>query len=388
MKKRSHAPLKVVLLSPAHPLRGGIAASTERLARELQQFGHTVVIYTFSLQYPGILFPGKTQYSDDPAPADLDIHIEVNSINPLNWMRVGWELRRMRPDVIIARFWIPFMGPSLGTILKIARSRHTCTLAIADNIIPHEKRPGDLWFTKYFVGAVDGFIVMSQSVEEEMSQFTQTKPVRYIPHPVYDNYGKPLSKSLAIKQLNLEDTFHYLLFFGFIREYKGLDLLYRAMADPRIRKLPVKLIVAGEYYNDKDYYEEIIRVLDLENQVILKTEFIPTEEVRFYFSAVDLVVQPYKSATQSGISQLAYYFDKPMIVTNVGGLAEIVPHGKAGYVVDVNEKAIADAIVDFFQNNKEVTLAKGVASEKHRFSWEHMVQGVEELYDSLQPKST
>jgi glycosyltransferase involved in cell wall biosynthesis len=369
---------KIVLLSPAHPLRGGIAASTERLARELRKFGHEVVIFSFSLQYPRFLFPGKTQYTDDPPPEDLDIRTRVNSVNPLNWLSVGWEIRRLKPDAIITRFWLPFMGPCLGTILRIAKSRHTRTIAIADNIIPHEKRPGDTWFTNYFIGAIDAFVVMSKSVEAEVKTLCD-KPVRYIPHPIYDNYGKPLPRALALRQMNLPEAAHYLLFFGFIRDYKGLDLLLQAMADPRIRRLPLKLIVAGEYYGNRDHYEEIIRVLEIENQLILKTDFIPTDEVRFYFCAADLVVQPYKSATQSGISQLAYHFDKPMVVTEVGGLPEIVPHGKAGYVVKPEAKAIADAIVDFFENKRLVQLTEGVRMEKHRFSWAAMVKGLEEL---------
>ena len=370
---------KIVMISPVHPLRGGIAASTERLARELQNSGHEVVIYSFSLQYPGFLFPGKTQYSDDPEPEDLTIKTRINSINPFNWIKVGFEIRALKADIIITRFWLPFMAPSIGTICRIAKSKNTRVISIADNVIPHEKRPGDDSLTAYFIGSTDGFVVMSKSVETDIRQFNQTKPVTYIPHPVYDNYGEKMPRALALKYLNLSPDFHYLLFFGFIRDYKGLDLLLQAMADPRIKKLPLKLIIAGEYYGNQDYYEEIIRVLEIENQLVLKTDYIPTEEVRFYFSAADLVVQPYKSATQSGISQLAYHFEKPMVVTNVGGLPEIVPHGKAGYVVETDASQIADSIFDFFQNKRAASFAATVATEKKRFSWQNMVQGIEKL---------
>ncbi|MFT4761359.1 MAG: D-inositol-3-phosphate glycosyltransferase [Paraglaciecola sp.] len=371
---------KIVLLSPAHPLRGGIASSSERLATELQRSGYEVIIYTFSLQYPNFLFPGKTQFSDDPKPENLDIQIKVNSVNPANWLSVGKELKQLKPDLIITRYWLPFMAPSLGSIIRLAKkNKHTKAIAIADNIIPHEKRPGDRQLTQYFVNSVDGFIVMSKSVKEEMKQFTTVKPVEYIPHPIYDNYGALVSKEIALAQLNLEKGVEYALFFGFIRDYKGLDLLLNALADARLKKRNLKLIIAGEYYGNEAAYEAIIKARNLANQVIMHTNYIPNEEVKYYFGAADLVVQPYKTATQSGISQLAYHFEKPMVVTNVGGLPEIVEDGKAGYVVEVSEKAIADAIFDFFENNQIEKLTAGVIENKEQFSWKNMVDGLERM---------
>lgn len=371
---------KIVLLSPAHPLRGGIASSSERLATELQDSGYEVIIYTFSLQYPNFLFPGKTQFSDDPKPENLDIHIKVNSVNPANWLSIGKELQRIKPDLIITRYWLPFMAPSLGSIIRLAKkNKHTKAIAIADNIIPHEKRPGDRQLTQYFVNSVDGFIVMSKSVKEEMKQFTAIKPVEYIPHPIYDNYGDLVSKEAALAHLNLEKGVEYALFFGFIRDYKGLDLLLNALADARLKKRNLKLIVAGEYYGNEATYQAIIKAKNLDNQVIMHTKYIPSEEVKYYFGAADLVVQPYKTATQSGISQLAYHFEKPMVVTNVGGLPEIVEDGKAGYVVEVSEKAIADAIFDFFDTNQVEKLTAGVIENKEQFSWKNMVEGLERM---------
>jgi glycosyltransferase involved in cell wall biosynthesis len=371
---------KIVLLSPAHPLRGGIASSSERLAIELQNSGYEVIIYTFSLQYPNFLFPGKTQFSNDPKPENLDIHIKVNSVNPANWLSVGKELQRMKPDLIITRYWLPFMAPSLGSIIRLAKkNKHTKAIAIADNIIPHEKRPGDRQLTQYFVNSVDGFIVMSKSVKEEMKQFTTIKPVEYIPHPIYDNYGDLVSKDAALAHLNLEKGVEYALFFGFIRDYKGLDLLLNALADTRLKNRNLKLIVAGEYYGNEAAYQTIIKTKKLDNQVIMRTKYIPNEEVKYYFGAADLVVQPYKTATQSGISQLAYHFEKPMVVTNVGGLPEIVENGKAGYVVEVAATAIADAIFDFFDNNQVEELTAGVIENKEKFSWKNMVGGLERM---------
>jgi len=376
---------KIVLLSPAHPLRGGIAAFSDRYARALQEAGYKVIIYTFSLQYPAFLFPGTSQYSGDPVPAGLDIRIKVNSVNPLNWLKVGLELRRLRPSVIVPRYWLPFMGPCLGTILRIAKSNgHTKVVAIADNILPHEKRTGDRLFTRYFIGSIDACITMSRSVEEDLRKFNTSMPAACIPHPIYDNYGEKATRAAGLAHLGLAGSTRYLLFFGFIRDYKGLDLLLQAMADERLRAMDVKLIVAGEYYGNREFYENLIGELHIGERLILKTGYIPSEEVRYYFAAADLVAQPYKSATQSGISQMAYYFEKPMLVTNVGGLPEIVPDGEAGYVVPVDAGAIAGAILDFFQNDKAAIFAEGVAKGKRRFSWVSMVEGLEDLYQKIQ----
>ena len=332
--------MKIVIIGSAHPLRGGLAAFNERLAREFQSMGDEVELYTFSLQYPDILFPGKSQYSDDPAPKDLKIKVAINSVNPLNWIKVGREISQLRADIVICKFWLPFMGPCFGTILRqVKKNGHTKVISIIDNIIPHEKRMGDKAFAKYFVQAVDAFIVMSRSVEEDMKKFVTRQRVEYIVHPIYDNYGALISRKEALNHLNLTISTRYILFFGFIREYKGLDLLIQAMNDERIRKMNLKLIIAGEYYGNQAFYESMIKEEEVETLVVKKTDFIPNDEVKYYFCAADLVVQPYKSATQSGISQLAYHFEKPMLVTNVGGLPEIVDHGNAGYVVEGRSKS-------------------------------------------------
>ena len=377
-------PKKIIILSPAHPLRGGIAALSERLAQELQNDGAEVTIYSFSLQYPGFLFPGKTQFTDDPPPKNLKIKTVVNSINPLNWWKVGRMIQKEKPNLLIIRYWLPFMAMSLGTIARIAkRNKHTKIIAIADNILPHEKRPGDWQLTAYFVKAVDGFIVMSKSVMEDLRLFTKTKPAIFTPHPIYDNYGEIVDKKESLQHLQLPENERYILFFGFIRKYKGLDLLLEAMADERVKNLNIKLIVAGEYYDSSELYADLITRYNLSERVILRTDFIPNDEVKYYFGAADLVVQPYRSATQSGISQMAYHFEKPMIVTNVGGLPEIVPDRKAGYVVEVNAQAIADAIVDFYKNDRAVEMQAGVREEKKRFDWSVMVTGIEKLLQQL-----
>jgi D-inositol-3-phosphate glycosyltransferase len=375
----------IVLLGTTWPFRsGGIASFNERLARALISEGNEVTIYTFSLQYPGFMFPGKSQYSDQPAPEDLVIRIKVNSVNPFNWLIVGRELRKMAPDLMIIRFWIPLMAPALGTIARIVRkNRRSRVVALADNIIPHERRIGDMLLTKYFVHSIDGFVTLSHKVLDDLKKLSPLAPVLYTPHPLYDNFGEAVSREEALKQLGLDPGFRYLLFFGFIREYKGLDWLLTAFADPRIRKFRVKLLVAGEYYTSPQKYEEIIRENQLEEHVVMHTQFIGDGMVPNYFCASDLIVQPYKSATQSGVTQIAYHFEKPMLVTNVGGLGEIVPNGKVGYTVSPEPKAISDAILDFLDNDRSADFVRNIKAEKTRFSWKKMVATIEQLDDEI-----
>ncbi|RYY21092.1 MAG: glycosyltransferase [Cytophagaceae bacterium] len=373
--------MKVVIIGPAYPLRGGLATYNERLARAFQAAGDAARIVTFSLQYPDFLFPGQTQLSTEAGPADLDIEVSLNSINPLTWWQVGRRLRRERPDLVVFRFWLPLMGPALGTVARLVRGNgHTRVVAITDNVIPHEKRPGDGPLTRYFLSACDGFVTMSRRVLTDLHQLGfQNKPALYRPHPLYDNFGPAKPKAEALAALGLSPAFRYVLFFGFIRAYKGLDILLEALADARVAALPVKLLIAGEFYEDAAPYEALIQRLHLESRLVRATDFIPNERVADYFSAADLVVQPYKNATQSGVSQVAYHFGRPMLVTDVGGLAELIPHGVVGYVVPPTAAAIADALVDFYANDREAALATGVRHEARKFSWEVMVAALKEV---------
>jgi D-inositol-3-phosphate glycosyltransferase len=373
--------MKVVIIGPAYPLRGGLATYDERLARAFKEAGDEARIVTFSLQYPDFLFPGQTQFSTETGPADLDIEVSLNSVNPLSWWRVGRKLRAERPDVVVFRFWLPFMGAALGTVARLVRGNgHTRVVAITDNVIPHEKRPGDGLLTRYFLSACDGFVTMSRSVLADLQRlgFGQ-KPALYRPHPLYDNFGPIKSKAAALAALGLSPAVGYLLFFGFIRAYKGLDVLLEAFADERLAELPIKLIIAGEFYEDAAPYEALIRQHKLENKIIRATDFIPNERVADYFCAADLVVQPYKNATQSGVSQIAYHFERPMLVTDVGGLAELIPDGVVGYVVPPTARAIADAVVDFYGHQREETFTAGVREQKKQFSWPVMVAALKEV---------
>ncbi len=364
----------IIIVGPAYPLRGGLATYNLLLANKLQEQGHSVRILTFSLQYPNIIFPGKTQYSTEPKPDSIEIEVSLNSVNPLNWLSLGKKLREEKPDLVIFRYWMPFMGPSLGTLGRIIRkNKHTKVVAIADNIIPHEKRFFDTPFTKYFVNSCDGFVTMSKSVLEDLKKFDVNKPAGYNPHPMYESFGPQLDKVEARKKLGLAENGKYLLFFGFIRKYKGLDILLRAFADKRIQEAGIKLIIAGEYYDKPEEYQAIIKEHNLEPAVVQANEFIPDSEVSVYFSAADMVVQTYKTATQSGVTQIAYYYHNPMLVTDVGGLAELVPHNKVGYVTSTDTLEIADAILDFYENKREAEFVENIKTERLCFTWDSMI---------------
>ena len=379
--------MKIVILGTAHPYRGGLAAMNERLAQELSGQGHDVVIYNFTLQYPGFLFPGKSQYTDEAAPQGLKIIRKVNSVCPFNWLKVGRELKKMCPDLLIIKYWLPFMGPALGTIARIARrNRHTRVICIADNMIPHEKRPGDRLFTKYFTRGVDGYIAMSHEVYDDIEKLVAHPLRRLTPHPVYDHYGEIISREEALEALHLDPACRYLLFFGFIRDYKGLDWLLQALADDRLRDRQVRLMVAGEFYSDSEPYLKLIREKGLEEKVVLHTDYIPNEQINRYFCAADMVVQPYKTATQSGVTQIGYHFNKAMLVTDVGGLGEIIADRRSGYVVKPEVSAIADAIVDFYDGERQADFEKETMKLKEQFAWTRMTDVMLELYDSINSK--
>lgn len=376
--------MNITIIGTAYPYRGGLAAYNERLAKQLVIEGHVVTILTFTLQYPNFLFPGKTQFLEGPAPVGLKIERRVSSINPFNWISVGYRLKKERPDLIIFKFWIPFMAPCFGTIARIAKSnRFTKVICVFDNVIPHEGRPGDRFLTKYFTGSIDGAVAMSQSVLSDLNLFRNDIPVKLNPHPIFDNFGLSLRREDALIKLGLDPDFSYLLFFGFIRSYKGLDLLIEAFADIRLRNRKLKLIIAGEFYEDSKPYKEMVRRYDIGNDIILFEQFINDDEVRNFFSAADLVVQPYKNATQSGVTQIAYHFEKPMLVTDVGGLREIVPDRICGYVVNPDPKEIADSIVDFFDNSRKEQFTKNVIEEKKKFLWSKMISSILEVYNNI-----
>lgn len=374
---------KVFIIGPAYPLRGGLATFDELFCNAFIEQGHQCEIISYSLQYPKFLFPGSTQFDTSGiAPKNIKIHTLINSVNPLSWIKTARFIKKQKPDFIVFRFWIPFMGPALGSIARIVRKSGIKVLAITDNVIPHEKRPGDVAFAKYFINACDGFVTMSKAVMKDLEQFTTTTNKKYLLHPLYTSFGDKIDKIEARHKLNITIDKQIVLFFGLIRNYKGLDMLLDAMNE--LKQNPnITLIIAGEFYEDKQPYLDLIKQYEIENQVILHDKFIANEDVKYYFSAADLVALPYRSATQSGVTQVSFHFEVPTLVTNVGGLGEIIPDKKAGYVVESNGKAIANGIKDYFENNRIQVFTEGMKKEKQKYDWKIFVDEVLDLYKKL-----
>ena len=374
---------KVFIIGPAFPLRGGLASFDELFCEALNKEGHQCEIISYSLQYPNFLFPGSTQYHvNGTAPKNITIHTLINSVNPLSWFKTASFIKKQKPDFIIFRFWIPFMGPALGTIARLVKKQNIKVLAITDNVIPHEKRLGDKQLASYFIKGCDAFVTMSKAVMNDLEKFTNTSHKKYLLHPLYTAFGDKIPKQEARLKLNLKQDDRVILFFGLIRKYKGLDLLIEAFsllkANPHN-----KLLIAGEFYEDKQPYFDLISKYKLEEQIMLLNQFIPNDDVKYYFSAADIVALPYRSATQSGVTQVSFHFEVPTLVTNVGGLGEIIPHNVAGYVVEPNPQAIASSLEDYFENNKEQAFTEGMKQEKQKYEWSIFVNEIITLYNGL-----
>ena len=363
--------MKIVILGTAYPYRGGLATFNERLARQFQAEGHDVEVVTFTLQYPSFLFPGKTQYSNEVAPTDLRIKRWVNSCNPFNWVSVGRKIRKMQPDMLITCYWMAFFAPCYGIIERIVKGNgKTRCLALVHNMIPHEPSLLDKLFAPFYVKSTDGFVALSDSVVKDIDKLDKCrKPKTFSPHPIYDHYGERMSKAEACELLKLDADKDYMLFFGLVRAYKGLDLLLDAMGKMHDKLPNLRLLIAGEFYEQEEGYREQIKNLGLTEKVIIRNEFIPDADLRLYFGAADLIVQPYKTATQSGVTQVAFHFEKPMLVTNVGGLGEIVHDHKMGYAVQPNAEYIAEAIMDYYENDRQEDYTQYLILEKEKYSW-------------------
>lgn len=374
---------KVFIIGPAYPLRGGLATFDELFCRAFNAQGHQCEIISYSLQYPGFLFPGTTQYdTSGKAPEHLTIHTLINSVNPLSWFKTAKFIISQKPDFIVFRFWIPFMAPALGTIARHVRKKGIKVLAITDNVIPHEKFPAKKQLASYFIKGCDGFITMSRAVMKDLEMFTQTPHRKFLLHPLYTSFGEKLDKTAARRALGLPEDDNIVLFFGLIRAYKGLDILIEAFSELKSQS-SIKLLIAGEFYKDIQPYLDQIENYGIKDRVLLHGKFIPNEEVKLYFSAADLVALPYKSATQSGVTQVSFQFEVPTLVTNVGGLGEIIPDKVAGYVVEPDGKSIAEAISDYFANKRMTAFTEGMKKEKQKYDWKIFVDEVVDLYKRL-----
>lgn len=373
--------MKIALVGPAHPFRGGIAALNERLVKALQDEGHQCFLFNFTTQYPNFLFPGKSQFTDSAQPVHLQMMRSLSSVNPISWYKTSKAILDYQPDLVIYRYWIPFMAPALGSVARLVSrvNPQIHQLCIADNIIPHEKRIGDRQLTTYFTKAMHSFLYMSKSVGHDLKHFAPHALSTYNPHPLYDHYGSIIPRAEACERLELSPDYRYLLFFGLIRDYKGLDWLLEAYKASALSKKKVKLLIAGEFYSKKESTMYLIQNLGIEEHIVLHDYFISDDRINAYFCASDMVVQPYKSATQSGVTQIAYHFERPMLVTNVGGLSEIVTDGVSGYVTEPAVSSIQQALIDFYEQQRQTVFEEGVKDEKDRFSWDKMVRAIEEL---------
>ena len=371
--------MKIVILGPAHPYRGGLASIMETMAREYQSRGHEVVIYTFTVQYPSILFPGKSQFVDTPAPADLRIERVMNTVNPINWVCLGLRLKREKPDMVLMKYWTPFMAPCFGTVARIARTNGvTKFICQVDNVEPHEHHIIDKPCNHYYLKAMDGFVYMSEQVGGELRAYTSV-PAIFSPHPMFENFGKAVERKEACEKLGLDADTDYSLFFGLIRDYKGLDLLLEAWA--KWRPEGRKLLVAGEFYASREKIYSLIETLGLQDSVVMHEGFVADDDVRYYFSAADSLLLPYRTATQSGVTQIAYNFSVPMLVTDVGGLPEIVPDGRVGVVCQPTVDGILDGVKRLYSEGELQRMKANFVEEKKRFSWATMCDKLLEVYN-------
>jgi len=382
--------LKIAIIGTAYPMRGAMAQLNGILANYLSE-DNEVEIFSFKRQYPKLLFPGKTQ--DDTSNVDIinpkirNTQI-IDSIDPVNWRKSAKLISKSNPDLLILRFWIPFFAPAFYSICKyVKKNTNARVMFICDNVIPHEHRIGDEFLIKLIFKVGDYFMIHSKSVENDLLKFNKGKPFMLSPHPVYNIFGPAVSKSESREVLKEKFDVDLpgekvLLFFGYIRKYKGLPYLINAMKDI-VEKLNVRLLIVGEFYEDEKPTHDLINSLGLKDNIQIISDYIPNEDVKYFFCASDVLVLPYIDATQSGIIQIAYYYDKPVIATNVGGLGEVVIDGRTGFVVEPrSSKAIGDAVINYYRNDCEKQFSENVAEEKKKYSWEEFISNIMKLVNS------
>jgi glycosyltransferase involved in cell wall biosynthesis len=373
--------VNIAYLSTFYPFRGGIAQFNASLYRAFEHLGHNPHAFTFSRQYPDILFPGETQFVTeydiaDPIPSTRIL----DSINPLSWYSTAKEINKIHPDILLTKFWMPFIAPSLGTVAGRVQKK-TKKICIVDNALPHERRPGDIALTSYFLDRNDGFIVMSDTVEKDLLSLKPQAKICRHNHPLYNHFGSRISREEACKTLHIPSDKHILLFFGFIRSYKGLSLLLDAM-----KLLPdnYHLVIAGEMYGSFDAYQQQIETLHLQDKISLHIRYISDVETPLFFSAADVCILPYISATQSGIIAIAHHFETPVIATNVGSLSEALYNGSAGMLIDKPEPhMIADSVHTFFSTKLSDQYIAAVQSIKNELSWESLGKAIIEFSEKL-----
>jgi glycosyltransferase involved in cell wall biosynthesis len=372
--------MKIIIIGTAYPMRGGIAHYVALLYKVLIKRGNDVKIISFKRQYPSIFFPGKTQQDLSKEIEPIPSEPLLDSIGPLSWIRTFLAIYKEKADLVIFKYWMPFFAPCYAAISFLTRLfTRTKILYLCDNIIPHERRIEDRLLTRIGLWNVHYFIVQSKVVKNDLLYFRPNAIYKEVPHPVYEIFSNPYTRQHARKHFNFASKDKVILFFGYVRKYKGLHYLIDAM--PLVlKKTTVKLLIAGEFYDDEHQYQEQIKQLGIEDSVFVFGDYIPNEEVGLYYNASDVVVLPYVSATQSGIIQIAYNYDKPVITTNVGGLPEVIEEGKTGFIVPSEDaEALAESIIKFFKIKNKEKFTRNIREYKKQFSWDRMASEIEQI---------
>ena len=375
--------MQIALISVAPPYRGGISKQTSILVENLSK-NHSVDVINYSRQYPDFLFPGKTQYLDDKSENDNSSRM-IDSINPLTWFSTGNKLAKKNYDLVIFRFWNPFFAPALGVIAGIIKkkSSHTKLMSLCDNILPHEKTPLADFLTTYLFDKLDGHIVQSSQTENELQEVVENPVYEKRFHPIYTNFPKKIDKITARKKLGLSAK-NIILYFGIIRDYKGFDILLNAIAELKDSGLDFHLLAGGECYGSDEKYTQLISNLGISDYITWHNKYIPDSEVSNYFSAADVVALPYRTASQSGVTQIAYSYDLPVIVTKVGGLPEIVDEGQSGFTIEPeNPTELANILEKNLEAGTFLEMATYIKKFKQKFSWEYFVNGIESVYSKI-----
>jgi len=375
--------MQIALISVAPPYRGGISKHTSILVEKLS-INHLVDVINYSRQYPDFLFPGTSQFMDENSEVD-NSHLWIDSINPLTWFKTGNRLAKKHYDLVIFRFWNPFFAPALGVIAGVIKkhSPKTKLMSLSDNILPHEKIPLGDFLTTYLFQKLDGHIVQSSQTEKELKEVVDDPIYEKRFHPIYTNFPKKINKNTARNKLGLTAKY-IILYFGIIRDYKGFDILLMAIAKLKNSGLDFHLLAGGECYGNDKKYTQLISDLEISNFVTWHNKYIPDLDVAEYFSAADVVALPYRSASQSGITQIAYYYDIPVIVTKVGGLPEIVDEGQSGFTIEPdNPTELANMLEKHLKNGIFFEMENYIKTFKQKFSWEYFVNGIESVYSRI-----
>lgn len=386
--------MKIAYLSTFYPFRGGIAQFNALLYRNFEKLNIPVSAYNFTTQYPEFLFPGQTQYSTSEDNADaIPSQRTISSINPISYLQTASKISKEQPNLLLMRYWLPFFAPALATVAKKLKKNGTKSIVIVDNMIPHEKRFFDEAFTKYFLKNTDAYIVMSKSVEKELLERKPDAKYFFHPHPIYEHFGEKIDKKEALEKLGLskiegidkiEDK-KILLYFGFVRKYKGLDLLLEAFKNLDDSYF---LIIAGESYLSDNENKELQSLLDnhpRKQNIDTRLRYVSDQEVNLLFSAADANVLPYRHATQSGVSAIAFHFEVPSVVTDVGGLRDLIEPYNAGTIAESpTPKAIQNAIEELFENKKNVDYGESLRDFKEKYSWENLAKKILAFYEEIE----